>query len=168
MTKMVQVTRVVETGRSMTGRSTIGVDRVAPTTQLPTGRALAELWSTDRLLELAKSTPPIQGPFPAANGARLWVLVIPPDRDPQRAGDLHATNTLDLGFVLQGTVNLEMADGTVSTLRQGDAFVQTGTAHRWINHGTEPAALGLVVIGTGSGPVDRGANNTATGHVDQQ
>jgi hypothetical protein len=153
MAKMVQVTRVVETGRSTTGQSTIGIDRVAPNTRLPTGRTLAELWSTDRLLELAAKMQPTPGIFPSANGARLWVLVIPPDRDPRSAGDLHATDTLDLGFVLQGTVNLEMADGTISKLHQGDAFVQAGTAHRWVNEGTEPAALGIVVIGTGAGHV---------------
>ncbi|WAJ44263.1 cupin domain-containing protein [Mycobacterium sp. Aquia_216] len=168
MAKMVQVTRVVETARSTAGRSTIGVDRVAPTTRLPTGRALAELWGTDRLLELAAKMQPSPGIFPAANGARLWVLVIPPDRDSQSAGDLHATDTLDLGFVLQGTVNLEMADGTISTLHQGDAFVQTGTAHRWINEGSEPAALGIVVIGTGHGHVASGDHHTPASHVGQQ
>lgn len=167
MAGMVQVTRIVETGRSATGRSTIGVDRVAPTTRLATGRALAELWSTDRLLELAAKMQPTPGIFPAANGARLWVLVIPPDRDPQSAGDLHAADTLDLGFVLQGTVNLVMADGTISTLHQGDAFVQTGTAHRWINEGSEPAALGIVVIGTGLGHVDNGDHHPPTSHVGQ-
>ena len=168
MAKMVHVTRVVETGRSTSGRSTIGVDRVAPTTRLPTGRALAELWSTDRLLDIAAKMQPALGIFPSANGARLWVLVIPPDRDPQSAGDLHATDTLDIGFVLQGTVNLEMADGTITTLHQGDAFVQTGTAHRWINEGSEPAALGVVVIGTGHGHVGSGDHRPPASLVDQQ
>ncbi len=156
MAEMAQITRVVETARLTTGRSTIGVERLAPTTRLPTGRTLAELWSTDRLLELATTMQPAPGIFPSTNGARLWVLVIPPDRDPRSAGDLHATDTLDLGFVLQGTVTLEMADGTTSTLRQGDAFVQNGTAHRWINESNEPATLGIVVIGTGDGHVNTG------------
>lgn len=166
MAKMVQVTRVVETGRSASGESTIEVDKVEPTRRLPSGRALAQLWSTDRLLELPVDVQTIEATFPGANGARLWVLVIPPDRDPHSTAGLHATNTLDLGFVLQGTVDLEMADGTVSTLHQGDAFVQTGTSHRWTNTGLEPAALGLVVIGTGGETPDSVVHTTATNRAD--
>ena len=168
MAKMVQVTRVVETGRSANGKSTIEADRLEPTTRLPTGRALAQLWRTDQLLEFPLDAQPTAGIFPGSNGARLWVLVIPPDRDHHNIAGLHATNTLDLGFVLQGTVDLEMADGTVSTLHQGDAFVQTGTSHRWINTGLEPAALGLVVIGTGVVSPDCVGHTTTTNRADQK
>jgi Cupin domain len=130
--------RVIETGRDpSSGASTIADERRPDTVTLATGRGLCTLWQTDE-----------PGRFPGPHGLRLWVFVIPPDSAEPQTTPLHATATIDLGFVLDGSVVLEMEDGSTAVLHQGDAFVQPGTAHQWRNTTDEQAVIGLVVIGT--------------------
>ncbi|AZI57603.1 hypothetical protein EH165_04975 [Nakamurella antarctica] len=44
---------------------------------------------------------------------------------------MHRTDTVDLGFVAEGEVDLEASDGTVVTLRAGDIYVNSGAVHAW-------------------------------------
>jgi mannose-6-phosphate isomerase-like protein (cupin superfamily) len=138
--------RVIETGCGATGESTITSDECHELVMLASGRVLSQLWKTDRLVATCESGGSAAGLFPESNGLRLWILVIPPDGD-RTAGAMHATPTVDFGFVLRGSVALEMEDGSSSVLQAGDAFVQAGTEHRWRNPAAEPAVLGVVVIG---------------------
>lgn len=146
MTADDSLVRVVEAAPSAT-TALVRDERLTPR-RLPTGRELADLWQTDRLLETLDGTAEGHGPFPSANGARLWQLFIPPD-DPAAPAAFHATPTIDLGFVLRGRVTLELEEGGSVELSAGEAFVQRGAAHRWRNAGPETAVLGVVVIGTG-------------------
>ena len=138
--------RVIETACGTTGESMIANDQRHDLVTLTSGRGLSQLWKTDRLVGTCESAGPAGGLFPESNGLRLWTLVIPPDGD-RTPGAMHATPTVDFGFVLRGSVALEMQDGSSSVLQPGDAFVQAGTEHRWRNPGPEPAVLGVVVIG---------------------
>jgi mannose-6-phosphate isomerase-like protein (cupin superfamily) len=138
--------RVIETGCSATGKSTITSDECHELVMLASGRGLSQLWKTDRLVATCDSGGPAAGLFPESNGLRLWIVVIPPDGD-RAPGAMHATPTVDFGFVLRGSVALETEDGSSSVLQPGDAFVQAGTEHRWRNAAAEPAVLGVVVIG---------------------
>jgi len=138
--------RVVETGCGATGRSTITRDERHELVTLASGRGLSQLWRTDHLVAAGDGGGPAGGLVPGSNGVRLWIVVIPPDGD-RSAGPMHATPTADFGFVLRGSVALEMEDGTSSVLQPGDAFVQAGTEHRWRNPAAEPAVLGVVVVG---------------------
>jgi Cupin domain len=145
----VSTPRVVEAGVDESRRSTIIRDQVTKPRVLPTGRELTELWRTERVVQEFDATPTAgHGPFPPVNGARLWRLVIPPD-DPSAPAPFHATATVDMGFVLRGRVTLELEDGSAADLVEGDSFVQQGAAHRWLNHGSADAVLGVVVVGTG-------------------
>ena len=68
------------------------------------------------------------------------------------------TTNLDYDFVLEGTVGLELDNGTEVTLRPGDIVVQNGTRHRWHNRGTTIARVlafsaGAVHQIAGGGPV---------------
>jgi mannose-6-phosphate isomerase-like protein (cupin superfamily) len=139
--------RVIETGCGATGKSTIASDECHELVTLASGRELSQLWKTDRLVGTCDGGGSADGLFPESNGLRLWLLVVPPDGD-RTPAPMHATPTVDFGFVLRGSVALEMEDGSSSVLQPGDAFVQTGTEHRWRNRGAEPAVLGVVVIGT--------------------
>jgi mannose-6-phosphate isomerase-like protein (cupin superfamily) len=136
--------RVIETGCGATGESTITSDECHELVMLASGRGLIELWKTDRLVGACDGSP-AGGLFPESNGLRLWIVVIPPDDD-RTPGAMHATPTVDFGFVLRGSVALETEDGSSSVLQPGDAFVQAGTEHRWRNPAAEPAVLGVVVI----------------------
>jgi mannose-6-phosphate isomerase-like protein (cupin superfamily) len=138
--------RAIETGCGATGKSTITSDERHELVMLASGRGLSQLWKTDHLVGTCHSGGPAGGLFPESNGLRVWILVIPPDGD-RSPSPMHATATVDFGFVLRGSVTLEMEDGSSSVLRPGDAFVQAGTEHRWRNPAAEPAVLGVVVIG---------------------
>jgi mannose-6-phosphate isomerase-like protein (cupin superfamily) len=142
--------RVIETACGTTGKSMIANDQCHDLVMLTSGRGLSQLWKTDHLLGTCDGSGPEGGLFPGFNGLRMWILVIPPDGD-QSPSPMHATATVDFGFVLRGTVALEMEDGSSSVLQPGDAFVQTGTKHRWRNPAAEPAVLGVVVVGATPG-----------------
>jgi mannose-6-phosphate isomerase-like protein (cupin superfamily) len=60
---------------------------------------------------------------------------------------MHTTDTTDYEIVLSGQVVLELDDGAEVTLSPGDTVVQNGTRHSWRNRGTEPAVLGVVLVG---------------------
>jgi quercetin dioxygenase-like cupin family protein len=64
-----------------------------------------------------------------------------------KPGGVHVTPSVDCGVVLSGEVWLKLEDGTEQHLRTGDAFVQNGTRHTWLNHGSEPAVLALFIAG---------------------
>ena len=156
--------RVIETACGTTGESMIANDQRHDLVTLASGRGLSQLWKTDQLLGTWDGSDPGSGLFPGFNGLRMWILVIPPDGD--RSTPMHATPTVDFGFVLRGTVTLEMEDGSSSVLQPGDAFVQAGTKHRWQNSGAESAVLGVLVVGTtpaahGDTPAD---NNDSSEH----
>jgi mannose-6-phosphate isomerase-like protein (cupin superfamily) len=142
--------RVIETACGTTGESMIASDQHHDLVTLASGRGLSELWKTDHLVGGCDGSGPGSGLFPGFNGLRMWILVIPPDGD-RSSTPMHATATVDFGFVLRGTVALEMEDGSSSVLQPGDAFVQTGTKHRWRNPAAEPAVLGVVVVGATPG-----------------
>ncbi len=61
---------------------------------------------------------------------------------------MHCTDTIDIGFVLQGQVLLDQGDGAEVLLRLGDVFIQNGAAHAWRNPTDEPCTIGLVNLKT--------------------
>ena len=51
--------------------------------------------------------------------------------------------SLNLGLILSGEVELELANGTKNVIRAGDSHVQHGTPHRWRTRKTRPSGLRL-------------------------
>ncbi|MCQ9146157.1 cupin domain-containing protein [Ochrobactrum sp. BTU2] len=114
--------------------------------------------------------------MPPTGGTRLWRVVFPPDSvmaspdfDPGKAGaeyaqrlpgfiehfepdnpGMHTTPTVDYDIVLEGEISLELDDGKLIDLEQGDIVVQHGTRHAWRNRGTKPATMIFVLIGAES------------------
>jgi quercetin dioxygenase-like cupin family protein len=66
--------------------------------------------------------------------------------DPESYEGNHRTDTVDMGVVLTGEVDLRVDDGVV-TLRQGDCIVQGGARHAWNNHTSEPCVVAFVIVG---------------------
>jgi Cupin domain len=60
---------------------------------------------------------------------------------------MHTSETLDYGIVIRGEMILELDDGKIAHLRQGDCVVQNGTRHRWRNPLSEPCLMAFVLIG---------------------
>ena len=140
--------RLVETGLDDEGRSTVVADRIVDARELPTGRVLHPMWTDDRVLGAAPDGAE-PGLFPSAGGARFWLFTVRAGEPAGVGGGLHATRTVDLGYVLTGVVIMELEDGTKVDLHAGDAYVQHGTVHGWRNHGAVDATIALVVLGTG-------------------
>jgi quercetin dioxygenase-like cupin family protein len=135
----------------------------------------ADLWATPPVptLPAPAEFPPTGGHLPAPGATQLsWVTFPPasifadPGFDPVAAAaeqsailpgvggcmepgntGMHATPTVDLGIVLDGTILLELDDGVTVTLSPGDVVVQNGTRHGWRNPGDRPVTMAFVMIG---------------------
>ena len=57
----------------------------------------------------------------------------------------HRTETIDYAVVVSGEIDMEL-DGTVVHLRAGDALVQQGTLHNWVNRGARPCVIAFVLV----------------------
>jgi quercetin dioxygenase-like cupin family protein len=57
----------------------------------------------------------------------------------------HRTDSIDYGVIVSGEIDTEL-DGTSVHLKAGDVFVQRGTIHNWINRGTAPCVIAIVLI----------------------
>ncbi|MGD9954513.1 MAG: cupin domain-containing protein [Candidatus Nanopelagicales bacterium] len=86
------------------------------------------------------------GPAVAENLANLPGLaeLFEPD-----APGMHTTPTVDYVVVLEGTVVLELDEGT-ATLVPGDVVVQNGTRHAWRVPSDSPATIFVVLTGRAS------------------
>jgi hypothetical protein len=142
--------RVVETGTTETGLSTITQDDVVPVHTAPGGWGLGRLWEADGVLTGADAVPPPAGngpPFPTVGGVRFWTVTVPPEDPDAPPQAFHATPTLDVGIVLSGQIVLEVEDGTSAELSAGQAFAQQGSAHRWRNPHPVDAVIAVVMMG---------------------
>jgi hypothetical protein len=142
--------RVVETGVTEKGLSTIAQDHVVAGLTVPGGWGLGRLWEADGVLsggDAAAQPPAAAGPpFPGPGGVRFWTITVPPQNGapPQ---DLHQTPTVDVGLVLAGQIVLDLEDGSSAELSAGQAFAQQGTLHRWRNPYSVDAVIAVVMMG---------------------
>ena len=197
--------RRVVTGIDDTGRHVITSDGAAPNTIETDTVAVSEvLWIDGPLLSTADSPDKPNSGFalePQPGGASARIIRMPgiPDgADPDTtwlrvAGDdadtpgMHATDTLDLMVVLEGSVVMGLEDGE-RTIGPGEFVIQRGTLHRWrpadehgwtyfvamlrpdVNAnadivGTKPATAGdkpIRRVVTGSSVVDGGATDAVS------
>ncbi|ETR74874.1 cupin [Afipia sp. P52-10] len=63
------------------------------------------------------------------------------------APGMHTSDTIDYGVVVRGEMTLELDDGQMVHLKQGDCIVQNGTRHRWRNPLPEPCLMAFVSVG---------------------
>jgi hypothetical protein len=61
--------------------------------------------------------------------------------------EMHSTNTIDMGFVVSGKVDLKLPGEELRTLEAGMAFVVAGARHAWANPYSEPCLFSNVVVG---------------------
>ena len=66
--------------------------------------------------------------------------------DPDHPG-FHQTETVDLIYIVSGSIDLELTPGESTRLNTGDVLVQNGTRHAWRNAGADPCTLLNVSIG---------------------
>lgn len=139
--------RRIVLGENPDGQSCVISDaEVMPLRRIDEKFLSTHLWLTDRspadLRQTGDLREMVTGTVPPAGGSRIGVLDIAPGN--QRY-PLHKTDTVDYLICLEGEVDIELADRTV-TLRQGDCAVQSGADHRWVNRGKKPARIVFVMI----------------------
>ena len=69
------------------------------------------------------------------------------DHFDRSAPGMHTSDTIDYGVVVRGEMTLELDDGKMIHLRQGDCIVQNGTRHRWRNPLPEPCLMAFISLG---------------------
>jgi quercetin dioxygenase-like cupin family protein len=57
----------------------------------------------------------------------------------------HRTDSIDYIVVMSGEIDMEL-DGSSVHLKAGDVMVQRGTIHNWVNKGTQPCVLSVVLV----------------------
>ncbi len=137
--------RRVITGHDGHGKAVVKIDEVA--THLFEGRpgaTVCNVWTTegfpvnndgdeDAGLRKAGTTIP--------NGTIFRIL----EFRPGLAARNHRTDSIDYIVCMSGEIDMELDDTTVH-LKAGDVMVQRGTIHNWINRGTAPCVLAVILI----------------------
>ncbi len=89
---------------------------------------------------------PAFDPVAAETEQRVASPGIPDLFEPGNPG-MHTTDSVDYGIVLEGEVWLELDNGRLTQLRQGDTVIQNGTRHAWRNLGDMPVTMAFVNVG---------------------
>jgi mannose-6-phosphate isomerase-like protein (cupin superfamily) len=66
--------------------------------------------------------------------------------EPGVAPRVHRTDSVDYAVVMAGEIDMELDDGVVVHLKQGDVVVQRGTIHNWVNRGKIPCVIAFSLI----------------------
>ena len=64
---------------------------------------------------------------------------------PGLAARNHRTDSIDYIVVISGEIDMELDDSKVR-LKAGDVMVQRGTIHNWVNNGSAPCVLAVILI----------------------
>jgi len=169
--------RLIVTGLNGDGKSSVVDDRQidARAAAAVPGYGWHRLWSWDNIPDVPNSGIEPEGPnhFPSPGGVRFIVFTVPPEtvtpptdldaeaamkeleqKFPGRAAHmeshqtgLHTTATIDLIYVADGEIWLELDDQQEVHLKTGDSLVQNGVRHAWRNHGTKPCTLVVTIVG---------------------
>ena len=76
------------------------------------------------------------------NGSVFRIL----DFKPGLERRMHRTDSIDYIIVMSGEIDMELDNGALVHLKQGDVMVQRGTIHNWINRGTETCIMAVILI----------------------
>ena len=150
------VPRRALTGRDADGKSVVKSFDVTPNVvriESNPGLTFYELYSIEGTPTLTgrEPDPMLQKTkaFPGPGGTNFRGEKVPgmADHFDRSAPGMHTTDTVDYGVVVRGEMTLELDDGKIIYLRQGDCIVQNGTRHRWRNPGSEPCLMAFVSVG---------------------
>jgi quercetin dioxygenase-like cupin family protein len=141
--------RRVVTGHDGRGVAKVLIDDLAANARSRDGKIVSTLvWCTDATpapIPLGEQIEDMGarnlGTPPPANGTRFCVLEFAPGSE----GELHRTETIDYGIVIDGEIEMVLDEESVR-LGPGDVVVQRGTNHGWRNRGIAPARVAFVLI----------------------
>jgi mannose-6-phosphate isomerase-like protein (cupin superfamily) len=93
---------------------------------------------------------------PRASGMKILNLELKPVDDegsPITEGGWHATATIDVDIVIDGSVKMYLPDLPPVTLQPGDTLIQRGTSHLWRAVGDRSLRMVTVMLGVGPRPL---------------
>jgi len=137
--------RRVITGHDATGRAIVKIDEVAKNAVSGRPGALAcNIWTTEGF--------PANNDGAADEGQRKVGTTLPNgtvfriiEFSPGLAARNHRTDSIDYIVVISGEIDMELDDSVVH-LKAGDVMVQRGTIHNWVNRGTAPCVLAVILV----------------------
>src|SRR5882762_4570281 len=143
--KMALHIRRVVTGHDQNGRAIVSIDEICKNviSRRP-AHSSCVVWSTgefptDNGDDADGGTRPLATVDP--NGTVFRLVEYGPGVAPRN----HRTESIDYAVVISGAIDMEL-DGTVVHLKAGDVLVQRGTIHNWVNRGTVPCVLAVVLV----------------------
>jgi quercetin dioxygenase-like cupin family protein len=147
-----EVRRIV-TGHDATGKAIVALDErmIGGTRPGRAGIARCEIWSTNQMPvdNSDAAAAEQQKGFVARHnyvGSGQGTVVRITEFAPGSPKFMHRTETLDYAILLSGECDLELDNGKMVHLAQGDVVVQRGTMHAWVNNGTQPCVFAFVLI----------------------
>lgn len=153
------------------GRAIVASDVEIPMDSVPgmKGWKICDVWAdADMQLPDTGERPEVSWYFPPVGGFRVIQVVMEPHTvaghdaaEAEAANEgkpsalanmtdkpgMHRSDSIDVGFIVQGSVVCELDDGETVTLHAGDTFIQGGTMHAWSNPFDEPCYMTAVSIG---------------------
>ncbi len=139
-----QVRRVI-TGHDASGRAIVAIDEVAKNAVSGRpGATACNIWTTEGF--------PANNDGNADEGLRKVATTLKNgtifrviEFAPGLAARNHRTDSIDYIVVISGEIDMEL-DGSSVHLKAGDVMVQRGTIHNWVNRGTAPCVLAVVLV----------------------
>ena len=138
--------RRVVTGHDANGKAVVLKDEISQNvSSRRAGQEGCVVWAThqspaDNNDEADRST--AQTGTTSVGGTVFRIVRYEPGVQPR----MHRSNSIDYAVVLEGSIVMQMDNGVEVTLNRGDALVQRGTVHNWINRGTVPCVIAFVLI----------------------
>ena len=137
--------RRVITGHDANGKAVVTIDEVAKNvTSGRPGATAVNIWTTEGF--------PVNNDGDADEGQRKVATTLKNgtifriiEFAPGLAARNHRTDSIDYIVVISGEIEMEL-DDTLVRLKAGDVMVQRGTIHNWINRGTAPCVLAVILV----------------------
>jgi quercetin dioxygenase-like cupin family protein len=139
-----QVRRVI-TGHDANGKAIVMIDEISKNVHSGRpGATACNVWTTEGF--------PANNDGSADAGLRKVGTTLPNgtifriiEFAPGLAARNHRTDSIDYIVVIAGEIDMELDESRVH-LKAGDVMVQRGTIHNWVNRGTAPCVLAVVLI----------------------
>ena len=142
-----RVRRIV-TGHDAAGKAVVWLDGEATNHKYPDDKVSSTMvWSTDAtptsFLGDADEGNRMLGTNPPPGGSRFTVMEFQPGNE---LHGLHRTDTVDYVICISGEMTMVLDDGVTVTMHPGDIMIQRGANHGWVNKGSAPCRLAVVLL----------------------
>jgi quercetin dioxygenase-like cupin family protein len=137
--------RRVITGHDASGKAIVKIDEVAK--HVGSGRPGAtavNIWTTEGFPANNDSAAD-EGQRKVGTTLKNGTIFRIIEFAPGLAARNHRTDSIDYIVIISGEIDMELGSSVVY-LKAGDTMVQRGTIHNWVNNGTAPCVLAVILI----------------------